>query len=109
MNWKYNISTSVGNVLHETIRNDGDSVKSCVYTLESLLCCVNYICSNLTGEISLSFKPFQEDVEGFIDEFKNIDSDIYDEDTNDCVLCIVNSLLDQFYDLCDFHSIWIGS
>lgn len=100
MKWKYRCFTF--SKVRQLINEDAETVKQCMKILYVLESC----CSELTPDIKQDWEHY--------DDFRDLASEIHetieelDEDDYDEAEYIVNNLLDEFYDLCDYAGVWLS-
>lgn len=111
--WRYKLEFR-GKALRETINNGGEDLESCKATLQALKNCYDQI-KMLNKDDWWEFEGEYETLLYYIETLNNPDESKRENALldggyagyNPALEC-VNDSLRTFYDLCDYHRIWIG-
>ena len=100
--WEYNLGAA-GKALRESIYEGGEDMKSCIDTMEKLVTCYERIKSLVPeDDFCFHFDDAYSMAQGELDSMKEDAMDEYE------ALETVNNSLEEFYDLCDTHRIWVS-
>ena len=111
--WRYKLEYH-GKALRETINTGGDDLESCKKTLLALKDCYDQIKSLVKADW-WEFESDYNTLNFYIEALNNPDEGKREDalldggyDGYNPALDCVNDSLKTFYDLCDYHRIWVG-